>query len=608
MAENKSSNRYPVPLPCGQCTPTRSFLSANALAIHRRSKHGIPCTHASCTKTFLSQEAREHHLNSTVHAGQRNVSDTVGKIPGKNIEFLDPVVVGRTFNNNHNQSWKPTICPIPFIQGPARIQDPPMQPVLSESSKSSQKKGQNVMLSLKKDWHHVWKGTHQFPHAIYSIKDCYLSSTPREGDGQPLVTPLVLDRPKEGFDLVLLVPTSRQLQQHGTNAANLGSCESCGFRFATCESLTAHFESSLCVSIVPRSAARESSISAQTSKNATPNGKTVAVGTLPGSGKGKEPEAQALSTQLTHKWTTIPKHQEPVALLALISRCHSRATLIKNKYALNTKHVKFGVEDAITIPLHAPAYHPMNAKRSAVALDCEMVGVGDNNDSEIARISAIDYLTGEILIDTLVQPLKRVTNWRTMYSGITKKAMTAAITQGRILKGWPGARASLFSHIDANTIMVGQALNHDLIALGIQHQRVVDSAILASDAVGSNIKRRWGLKDLCDQLLGIEIQNYGKEGHDSVEDAFAAREVVLWCIEHSDKLKQWGSKQRKDYYSKKTLKPKAKKSTALQRNHPSYLGIDRFHSDEGDETLRWSDIAEDCGWPHPDTGYDPWSD
>lgn len=27
--------------------------------------------------------------------------------------------------------------------------------------------------------------------------------------------------------------------------------------------------------------------------------------------------------------------------------------------------------------------------------------------------------------------------------------------------------------------------------------------------------------------------------------------------------------------------------------------------DEGENILHWSDIAEDMGWPHPDTGYDP---
>jgi len=26
------------------------------------------------------------------------------------------------------------------------------------------------------------------------------------------------------------------------------------------------------------------------------------------------------------------------------------------------------------------------------------------------------------------------------------------------------------------------------------------------------------------------------------------------------------------------------------------------------EVVHWDEIAEDLGWPHPDTGYDPWSD
>jgi hypothetical protein len=363
------------------------------------------------------------------------------------------------------------------------------------------------MLSLNRDQHHVRDESHQYFHATYSIKDCYLISTPRGDGGQPLVAPLVLDPPKEGFDLMLLVLVPRQLQQHALNAASLGSCESCGFRFTTCESFTTHFGSSLCKTTLSCSVARDSSSAAQTSENVTPDGRTAISGRLSEFRKGKEPKAQALNTQLTYKWTTIPTQQQPLALIALISRCHSRAILTANKYTPNSNHIKLVGEVAMAIPLQTPAYDPMNVKRSAIALDCEMVGVGDNKNSEIARISAIDYLTGEILIDTLVEPLQRVTDWRTKYSGITKTTMTAAITQGRILKGWPGARVSLFNHVDANNNIVGHALNHDLIALGIQHQRVVDSAILASGAVGSNVKRGWGLKDLCDHLLGIKIQN-----------------------------------------------------------------------------------------------------
>ncbi|CAN9093009.1 unnamed protein product [Alternaria alternata] len=187
-----------------------------------------------------------------------------------------------------------------------------------------------------------------------------------------------------------------------------------------------------------------------------------------------------------------------------------------------------------------------------------MVGAGDKNESEIARISAIDYLTGEILIDTLVQPTQFVKDWRTKFSGITKEAMSTAISLGKALQGWPEARAALFEYIDTETVLIGQSLHFDLIALGIQHQRVVDSAILTSEAVGPKVKKRRGLKDLCDQLLNIKVQTDRKLGHDSVEDAFAAREVVLWCVNHPDALSRWGEKQRNEHYSQKKRKGKQK--------------------------------------------------
>jgi hypothetical protein len=405
MSGNKSSNRCPVPLPCNQCTPIRSFLSATALANHRQSKHAVRCTLAGCTKTFSSQEEFEKHSNSTVHGSQRKVYlqqldksnqilssqvgpstayeqsfNTVGEIPDKNIEFLAPVLVGAASNYNHNQSSKPTTHSILSIQESARRRNLPIRSAPSELSMSSQKKRQDAMLSLNTDQHHVREESHQYFHAIYSTKDCYLLSTPRGGDGQPLVAPLVLDPPKEGFDLALLIPTPRQLQQHAPNAASLGSCESCGFRFTTCESLTMHFESSLCKSRLSCSATWDSFLAAETSKNVTPIGKTATSASLPESRKDKVPKTQAFNTQSTYNWTTIPKHQQPLALIALTSRCHSRADLTANNYTPNSNHVKFVGKDAIAIPSQTPPYDPMNAKRSAVALDCEMVGVGDNKN------------------------------------------------------------------------------------------------------------------------------------------------------------------------------------------------------------------------------------
>lgn len=93
--------------------------------------------------------------------------------------------------------------------------------------------------------------------------------------------------------------------------------------------------------------------------------------------------------------------------------------------------------------------------------------------SELARLSVIDYLTSEILIDTLVQPSYPVIDWRTPWSGITAQAMTAAVVSNTALKGAPEATKKMFDSIDKQTVIVGHALHNDLVALGIQHQYVL---------------------------------------------------------------------------------------------------------------------------------------
>ena len=377
----------------------------------------------------------------------------------------------------------------------------------------------------------------------------------------------------------------------------------------TLGSLTSQFGSSLYISAPQQSVTGEPSRAPRASKEGTFAREHPQIKFTPENRRGGRLRVRVPSAQPLHKWKFIPEYQQWNALMALRLRCHSSAILKANKYTPYTDHAKLIGGNATPIPLSAPAHHWPMSKRSAVALDCEMVGIGNKNESEVARISAIDYLTGEILIDALVQPTKPVTDWRTEYSGITEEVLVSAVAQGKTLMGWPEARASLFKHIDTATVLIGQSLNFDLVALGIQHERIVDSAILASDAVGPGVKRQWGLKNLCNQLLHIKIQNHGKAGHDSVEDAFAAREVVLWCIDHPDALSRWGVKRRNEYYAnQKKPKPKAKAGAASQRQRPSYFGVNFYHDVEDGEVLTWADIAEDCGWPHPDTGYDPWSD
>jgi len=167
-----------------------------------------------------------------------------------------------------------------------------------------------------------------------------------------------------------------------------------------------------------------------------------------------------------------------------------------------------------------------------------MVGVvGGQN--ELIQLCMADYLTGEIIINTLVSPTRKVIDWRTRISGVTPSAIAIAEARQQTLRGWRQARQEIWKHIDVDTILVGQSLQNDLAVLKMIHTRVVDSGIPAKQAVGEGTVREWGLKRLCHELLGIEIQT-GKRGHDCMEDALAAREVVLWCSHNLQVLADWG--------------------------------------------------------------------
>ncbi|KAL5333318.1 hypothetical protein BJX70DRAFT_406338 [Aspergillus crustosus] len=184
--------------------------------------------------------------------------------------------------------------------------------------------------------------------------------------------------------------------------------------------------------------------------------------------------------------------------------------------------------------------------RKAVVLDCEMVGVlGTNNHvvNEVVSLSAVDFLTGEILINTYVDPQKRVISWRTKFSGVSASFLEKMKSQRRVLPGWKAARASLWSFIDEETILIGHSLNNDLDVLGMVHTRVVDSALLTRDAVGKECNRFWGLKKLVKLFLERDIQT-GSSGHDCLEDTFGAREVVLWCLRYPDQLQEWAASER----------------------------------------------------------------
>ncbi len=218
---------------------------------------------------------------------------------------------------------------------------------------------------------------------------------------------------------------------------------------------------------------------------------------------------------------------------------------------------------------HYTPQNPLPTHLDAVAIDCEM-GTAYDGDTELIRISAIDYFKGTTLIDSLVCPDVPMQHYNTKWSGVTKADMEQAKRDGSCIWGREAAREALFNFVGPSTIVVGHGLQNDFSSLRWIHGAVVDSFMIESalrdeekkkaeeeekkrkaaeetmgggdkdasvkekDAAAVTEKRGKGspdgmsLKALTQKLLSRSIQT-GK-GHCSLEDAIAARDLVHFYL------------------------------------------------------------------------------
>lgn len=165
-----------------------------------------------------------------------------------------------------------------------------------------------------------------------------------------------------------------------------------------------------------------------------------------------------------------------------------------------------------------------------VAVDCEMVGVGNNKASALARCSVVNY-DGEVLFDAFVKPERPVTDYRTKWSGIRESDLNEALV-------FKKARKQVKKIIN-NCILIGHSVQCDLHALNIFHpwhlirdtSRYQPIRLLA----GLSVNATPSLKELSSVLLRRSIQ---ASEHCSVEDAQATMSLYKVC-EH-----QWEKELR----------------------------------------------------------------
>ena len=223
--------------------------------------------------------------------------------------------------------------------------------------------------------------------------------------------------------------------------------------------------------------------------------------------------------------------------------------------------------------------------RRAVAIDCEM-GHASDGESELIRLTAVDYFSGKTLIDTLVYPDIPMQHFNTKWSGVTRSQMDNARRRQQCLFGIAAARKAVFQFVGRHTTVVGHGLSQDLLSLRWCHGYIVDSYLIESNIREARLKAEaekeikvdhaaqpgderqaedtketketketkvfkglqvlpetketketkggktggkghpdgMSLKALAMKRLGRSIQ--GGKGHDSLEDAVAARDLV----------------------------------------------------------------------------------
>ncbi|XP_014234852.1 RNA exonuclease 4 isoform X1 [Trichogramma pretiosum] len=150
----------------------------------------------------------------------------------------------------------------------------------------------------------------------------------------------------------------------------------------------------------------------------------------------------------------------------------------------------------------------------AIAIDCEMVGIGDGKESMLARVSIVNRY-GHCLYDTFVKPREPIADFRTEVSGVRPQDLR----NGQDFETVQKKVYELFK----GRILVGHALHNDLAVLFISHPRKMlrDTARYKPFRKVTNGNTP-SLKKLAAALLGISIQS-GE--HSSVEDARAAMQI-----------------------------------------------------------------------------------
>lgn len=189
------------------------------------------------------------------------------------------------------------------------------------------------------------------------------------------------------------------------------------------------------------------------------------------------------------------------------------------------EHVWNGYEMGFNGPLEG-FVRTENSKKidynyNVFALDCEMsyTGLG----LEVTKVTLVGS-DGQKMYEKFVRPQAKIIDYNTRFSGITKKDLTAKNGSVATLAD---VQQDLLEYINADTILIGHALENDLRVLRIIHDTIIDTSVCFPHYNGPGFKH--SLRALTMQYLKRSIQD-SDQGHSSFEDSRACLELMLWRV------------------------------------------------------------------------------
>jgi len=195
----------------------------------------------------------------------------------------------------------------------------------------------------------------------------------------------------------------------------------------------------------------------------------------------------------------------------------SAGTATDAETAAKKPKVSFASE-AVVVTATSTRHTDPTQPTKVIAIDCEYVGGGvDGRDNILARVSIVNQ-SGHCIYDKYVAPTDKVTDFRTVVSGIRPTNLHNAENFKKVQKE--------VSDLLADRTIVGHSLQNDFKVLSLAHPRKLtrDTAKYRLFRQMAKSFKTPSLKVLAQVILGIQIQ---QGEHDSITDAKVAMQLYM---------------------------------------------------------------------------------